>query len=322
MLDRLQLSHDTLASVLEQSPDCIKLVDTNGALRWMNRNGACAMEIDDFAVFNGTPWADFWPGAAGDRIRDAYVSAAAGDAVRFDAFCPTAKGTPRWWNVSIQRIDDVDGVHAGFLATSRDVTAAEDDRQALIVAALELRHRLKNTYAMIGSLMLGLARGDAAREPFAREMVDRLGVLSAAQTLFATDDAPRAIAALIPALVAPFDSPSCAVTVATLPDVRVDQGQANAIALVVGELCVNAAKHGAIAHGGTVDVGASAGDGRISVVWTERAARSIGATRRTGSQGLTLIDRIVRARRGTFEIVWRDDGPTVTLAFPLAIAPA
>lgn len=322
MLAQLQLSHDTLASVLEQSPDCIKLVDINGALRWMNRNGACAMEIDDFAVFNGTPWADFWPGAAGDRIRDAYVNAAAGDAVRFDAFCPTAKGTPRWWNVSIQRIDDVDGVHAGFLATSRDVTAAEDDRQALVVAALEMRHRLKNTYAMIGSLMLGLARGDPAREAFAREMVDRLGVLSAAQTLFATDDAPCAIAALIPALVVPFDSPSCAVTVATLPDVRVDQGQANAIALVVGELCVNAAKHGAIAHGGAVDVAASVGDGRISVVWTERAARSVSATRRTGSQGLALIDRIVRARRGTFDIAWRDDGPTVTLAFPLAIAPA
>jgi two-component sensor histidine kinase len=312
------LSVETLASVLDQSVDCVKLIGLDGSVRWMNANGLCAMEIDDFSAVKSRHWADLWPDEARPAIMKSLASATQGAPVRFDAYCPTAKGTPRWWNVTVSRVQDVSGEQAGYLAISRDITEAETGRQALEIAAAELRHRLKNTYAMIGSLLLGFARGNPDREAFAHEMTGRLVALSTAQALFSTQDAPRELAALLPALVTPFDRSTCSVVIGELPDTLVTQGQADAIALVLGELAVNAAKHGALASGGSLHLSARAADGGLEIVWDEKSVGEVAAHDRSGGQGLKLIDRIVRARQGALDIAWHDRGVTVTLRFPIA----
>lgn len=317
MLDTTALSAEALASVLNQSVDCVKLVGLDGSVKWMNFNGLCAMEIDDFCRVKGQQWSDLWPSEARQVILAALSSALSGETVRFDAFCPTAKGKRRWWNVTVSLGTDVDGNKAGFLAISRDITEVETNRQALEIAAIELRHRLKNTYAIIGSLMTGFARGTPDREVFAREMMGRLISLSAAQSLFSTQDAPCEIATLIPALVSPFESPACAVTIDPLPPTLVSQGRADAVALVFGELAVNSAKHGAVSAGGSLHISAADADGTLRIVWTERSARPVEARNRDGGQGLQLIERIVRAREGVLTIDWQDHGLTVTLAFSL-----
>ena len=317
MLNTTALSAEALASVLNQSVDCVKLVSLDGKIKWMNFNGLCAMEIDDFCRVEGQQWADLWPSEARHKILSALPSARSGETVRFDAFCPTAKGTPRWWNVTVSLVTDVDGKEAGFLAISRDVTEVEMNRQALEISAAELRHRLRNTYAMIGSLLAGFARGTPDREMFAKEMMGRLVSLSAAQSLFSTQDAPCEIATLIPALVSPFENPACTVAIDPLPPTLVSQGQADAIALVFGELAVNSAKHGAVFGGGSLHINAAEADGMLRIVWTEHSLRPVEARNRDGGQGLKLIDRIVRAREGVLSIDWHDKGLTVTLAFSL-----
>jgi PAS domain S-box-containing protein len=317
MLNTAALTAETLASVLEQSVDCVKLVGLDGSIQWMNPNGLCAMEIDAFDGVRGLYWPDLWPEESRARIADSLPVALSGETVRFDAFCPTAKGAPRWWNVTVSPVEGVDGLPAGFLAVSRDITEAETGRQALVIAAAELRHRLKNTYAMISSLLYGFARGTPEHEAFARDMQARLHALSAAQALFSTQDAPCEIATLIPALLAPFESPACEIGIEPLPGIKVDQGQADAIALVVGELAVNSAKHGAIAHGGSIRVGCRAGAELCTIVWEEASNAAVQAHGRTGGQGLNLIERIVSARQGTLAIDWHDRGLTVTLEFAL-----
>lgn len=44
---------ELLGAVLDQSLDCIKVIGPTGRLDFMNRNGRCAMEIDDFALVAG-----------------------------------------------------------------------------------------------------------------------------------------------------------------------------------------------------------------------------------------------------------------------------
>lgn len=311
------LSSVALASVLDQSVDCVKLVGLEGDVQYMNINGLCAMEIDDFTSIAGKPWADLWPEEARSSILSSYPRARAGETVRFRAFCPTAKGSPRWWDVTVSAVTDEEGRHAGYLSVSRDATESEERRLASEIATAELRHRLKNTYTMIGSLLSGFARGNPSHEQFAVEMTDRLVALSRAQALFADSDAPCRIDRLARALVEPFDSPRCPVSFADLPPIEVDQGRANAIALVVGELAVNSAKHGAFNHGGEVRVSAAVAGGTVSIVWEERCACAVRSHDRDGGQGLKLITRIMRARRGTLSTDWRDDGLTVTLAFAI-----
>ena len=57
--------------------------------------------------------------------------------------------------------------------------------------------------------------------------------------------------------------------------------------------------------------------GHLSIIWSEVGSRPVQSHARVGGQGLRLIERIVRARRGTLDIEWKDYGLTVSLRFPL-----
>lgn len=322
MLKSAALSAEALSNVLSQSVDCVKLLALDGTVQWMNPNGLCAMEIDDSGAVCGLPWHSFWPKETREQVLASLPSASLGNVVRFDAFCPTMKGSERWWNVTVTSVTDIDGAPAGFLAISRDITEVELQRQALRIAAEEMRHRLRNTYAMIGSLMLGFGRGQGVVETFAKEMQSRLIALSAAQSLFVSDDAPGDLSVLIPALVRPFDMPSCKITTKQIANHAVSREQADAIALVLGELAVNSAKHGALLHGGAIDVSAHIEGDRLNVIWKEDSAVPVAGQSRAGGQGLNLVNRIVKAREGTASVDWHSHGLVVTFDFPSDDKPA
>ncbi|MBC7504316.1 MAG: PAS domain-containing protein [Sandarakinorhabdus sp.] len=311
------LSSLSAAAVLDQSIDCVKLIGLAGDVQYMNANGFCAMEIDDQSAIIGRTWVALWPQEAAERIGAAYTAASAGDAANFQAFCPTAKGNARWWDVSVSKLVDIAGRHVGYLSVSRDVTEQQQSREALLVAAAEMIHRLKNTYMMVSSLLTIFARGDAGNEAFAQRMRARLAAIGTAQALFTSGEASCDIELLVPALVAPFENPACRVIFDDLTPAIVNRGRADAIALVIGELSVNAGKHGALAHGGEIRVTTSVDNGELTIIWNERCGVPPQAHRRDGGQGLALIERIVAARYGRVETEWQSMGLTTRLTFPL-----
>lgn len=317
-LDFESTSAELLPALLDQSLDCVKLISRDGVVQYMNRNGLCAMEIDDLGSVVGRRWSDLWPEEARAAIQDALSGAASG-AVRFDAFCPTAKGSPRWWDVSVSQVEDRQGRWLGYLSVSRDVTGARVAREVAEISAAEMRHRLKNSYAMVVGLLSSLARGDPAREAFVGEVSGRLSALGVAQTLFvARDHAPCDIHELLPALLTPFDHPECRIDVQDVPHAVIDQGQADALALVLGELAVNSTKHGALTAQGRVTVRAEITREALVVSWSERSSRKVTAHSRTQGQGLRLIERILAARRGSLVIEWADDGLDAVITLRVA----
>jgi PAS domain S-box-containing protein len=110
--------------LFESSPDCVKLLSNEGKVLAMNKNGLCAMEIDDFSPFSGAAWRTLWPQESQDKIDAAIALARAGGTGHVKAFCPTAKGSPRWWDVVVTAVHADDGSLQNLLAVSRDVTAA------------------------------------------------------------------------------------------------------------------------------------------------------------------------------------------------------
>ncbi|MFC5459852.1 PAS domain-containing protein [Massilia niabensis] len=112
--------------LFESSPDCVKLLSNEGAVLAMNRNGMCAMEIDDFRPFSGAVWRSFWPQESQAGIDAAVALAQAGGTGQVKAFCPTAKGSPRWWEVVVTAVHGDDGEVHNLLAVSRDVTVAHE----------------------------------------------------------------------------------------------------------------------------------------------------------------------------------------------------
>jgi PAS domain S-box-containing protein len=154
----------SLGQVLfESSSDCIKILDVEGRLLLMNQNGLCAMEVGDFTSIYGVSWKSFWPAAGQDAVGQALEKARRGIPGHFTAFCPTAKGTPKWWDVIVSPIRNGHGQMEWLLAVSRDITAIYETQEKL--AATAERMQFSMAAAQLGEWELDLATGVIRSSP-------------------------------------------------------------------------------------------------------------------------------------------------------------
>lgn len=310
------LSIDTLIAVFETSDDCVKLIDVDGRVVWMNGNGIERLEIDDFAAVKGCPWADFWPEEGRHEVLSA-TRPLVSDASRFSAFCPTARGTPKWWDVTVNPVSDGAGRPFGFLAISRDVTERERSRESLKILLAEMRHRQRNVMTTATSLLRMHGGRDPAIRDFVGDMTRRLSMLSEAMGTIAENDHRTAdLGDLLDRLIRLIAGPECALKIEAAAGLELNERGVDVDVVVIGELAVNSAKHGAFLHGGGVDLIATAEGSDVSLRWRERSAASVVDRTRDGGEGLGLMERICRVNDVTFDLSWHADGPEVTLRLP------
>ncbi|MDO9376880.1 MAG: CheR family methyltransferase [Ferruginibacter sp.] len=124
-------------SILESSPDCIKVLDARGKLQYMNSNGTCLLEIDDFGLVKDQYWWDMWGKEQRSMIKAAVSKALAGEKVQFQAFRPTRKGKPKWWDVIVLPVQEPGSINQvkRILSVSRDITLqvnAQDNERELL----------------------------------------------------------------------------------------------------------------------------------------------------------------------------------------------
>lgn len=322
-------SPELMIAIMDQSQDCIKVVGPDGRLGFMNRNGRCAMEIDDFCAVQGQYWWDLWPEESQQQVRDAVAAAKAGQSSRFEAFCPTAKGTPRWWDVSASPVRDGDGAVISIVSISRDITDRVAARESMATMAMEMRHRLRNAYAVSGAIALASGREEPEHKAFASQLAERFGALSKAQTRMLDAGAGHvALFDLIGDLTAPFRDEAGQIAVAGPTDVVVDEQAARLVALVIGELCTNSIKHGALRAGGTIGitVKAAADSAEAALDWQEQSAVNRSApdvapdAPKTGGSGMNLMARMARAHGGQFDIAVNDGDVAARLTVPARIS--
>ncbi|NNG22631.1 PAS domain-containing protein [Telluria aromaticivorans] len=135
--------------VFEGSPDCIKLLDADGHILAMNRNGICAMEIDDFKSVRGAMWPTLWTEENRHAIEAAIVAARSGRNYSLNLACPTAKGSPRWWDVTVSPIISADGRVNRILSVSRDITEARFAMEKVRVSEARFRSLVTATAAIV-----------------------------------------------------------------------------------------------------------------------------------------------------------------------------
>ena len=122
--EALRQSEEFRKRVLESTSDCIKVLDLDGRLLYMNPGGMCLLEIVDLTPYLKAEWLCFWQDEVREEVEAAIAAAKAGEQGRFQGFCATAKGTPKWWDVGVAPIRNGAGEVVQLLSTSRDITDA------------------------------------------------------------------------------------------------------------------------------------------------------------------------------------------------------
>ena len=303
-----ELSREMMAAMLDQSVDCVKILDPSGRVDFMNRNGLCLLEIDDFRTIARQPWDALWPEEARERVRLAVATALSGGSDRFTAFCPTAKGTPKWWEVTVSPIREPDGGIFALLSTSRDMTERQQSMESMETMAHEMRHRLRNAFAVSGAIALASGREQPAHQEFAQTLAQRFTWLSIAQSKMLDGGEGQRLDELAGLIADGFDRDRGLIRLGTIPPVVLGEQQTRLTALVLGELCTNSLKHGALHAGRQVDLDGRLDGGTLILEWAEALGADPAAsgedqvTDLRGGAGFGLMERMARAHGARFEV--------------------
>ncbi|WP_223181265.1 EAL domain-containing protein [Sphingopyxis sp. LK2115] len=140
-------------SIVASSHDCIKLLDLEGRLLFINEIGRQALGASHAEVLLRRPLTSFWPASRRGTIRRAIKRAAAGRTGRFSGWCPTLTGAERAWDVIVSPIPGPDGRPVKLLAISRDMTQhLESERRLQEAATVDALTGLPNRRQFIETL--------------------------------------------------------------------------------------------------------------------------------------------------------------------------
>jgi PAS domain S-box-containing protein len=187
-LELLRAHAARLTSVLDISPDLVKVFDAGGRLQTINAAGLHLMEIEDYNHLKGRPWEEFWPPSEAGKVLRALATARGGELARFEAQRPTAKGAPKLWDVWIAPVPGPDHAPVGFVSISRDITdlaMSREKKDELLqkqdLQMQEVHHRVKNSLQMVQNLLSLQAREspDSATAGVLRESAGRVRIFAA-----------------------------------------------------------------------------------------------------------------------------------------------
>ena len=149
-------------TLFEAIPDCVKLLDMDGAVLAINRNGLRAMEIDDIGTMRGKAWTAYWPQPARPAVQAALDAARAGGTGRFNAACPTVRGTPKRWDVAVTRTEASDGQAPHLLAVLRDISGLVRDESQRKEAERALHASRERFEKIVSQAATGVVQIDTA----------------------------------------------------------------------------------------------------------------------------------------------------------------
>lgn len=169
-----------------------------------------------------------------------------------------ADGGWRWVMDAATPRHDSDRTFLGHIGSIVDITGRKMEEERRMLLLQELRHRVKNTLALVQSIVSQTLR-EAKADPSVSEKISaRLVALAASHETLATDQWQRAsFGKLVQELMSPFDQGQPSRVMLQGPDIGLEPRAAMALSLGLHELATNAAKYGSL----------SVPDGHVSIEW-------------------------------------------------------
>lgn len=211
------------------------------------------------------------------------------------------------------------------IGVNMDVSDLVNGEERLIAVVGEMRHRIKNSLAMVSALVTATAREADDIDDYADKLRGRIDALAGAQrTIGTTGDTTLVnLRDAVEGALAPFLATrdwQRRIEIA-IEDIPIAPSLGQAVALAIHELATNAIKYGALIYqDGSIRVSNRIGEeGRqLDVLWDERHdGEQIAVASQSSGFGTKLIDRLIRSERGTIERKATDGAYRVELSFPI-----
>ena len=265
-------------------------------------------------------WDEIWD-IIGPQID--YVMAGNGATWHEDQLVPVTRHGRRedvWWTYSFGPID-FEGKVGGVLVVCKDVTSEHMAKDALNLINAELKHRVKNTLAVLSAVA-----AQTFRDPSSSTALDkyqgRLAAFARAHDLLtAANWAEAPLDDVIQNALAPYRTGDGRFTISG-PSLVVGSRQALALSLAIHELATNALKYGAL----------TVANGQVSITWTVEdqgiASNFVFSWRESGGPavaepsgvgfGSRLISRVLTDDfNGKVDVSYGPSGLTCSLTAPL-----
>ena len=329
-----------LRQLINQLVAFVTVLDREGRIKDVDEAALASVGLTldqvEGLYFWDTKWWNY-DAAVQEQLRDDIARAARGEKVRREAQSMTADGSLLPIDLQFGRIVDANGEVFEIVASGSDISlqkqheaSLEEERSRLALLNRELRHRVKNLFAVV----------DAAISISARQIKDRDEMIAAARSR---------IHALAAAHVASIEEEDFSVGLRTLltrvlsaqspnpdalsidgPDFQIGSHSVTPLTLVFHELATNATKYGAWAkEGGTIHLSwdleeqeaqeqESPNRHDVRIVWHERIAEAKAPGPIDEGFGSDLVRRCAKQLGGVPDYERGDGGWRITLCFPVS----
>lgn len=234
-------------------------------------------------------------------------------------------GEYRWTLGRATAMRGADGQIVRWIGTCTDIDAAKRQATQIEVLSRELSHRIKNIFAVIGSLISMSARQAPEHKEFASGIRQRVGALGRAHEFVrphSEESRNPGIDTTLHSLIAEILSPYPAYDEGRIEisgaDEPVDDRSATPLALLIHELATNATKYGSLSNeSGKVRIATVVANDDLVLEWAEVGGPAVaGEPERTGF-GTVLSEISIRDQLGgQLERHWEARGLQVDVRVP------
>jgi PAS domain S-box-containing protein len=319
-----------LGAIIDSSNDAIVSKNLNGIITSWNQ-GAVMLFGYDASEAIGRPVMMLIPGDRQDEETGILQRIRRGERVEhYDTIRRRKDGTLVEVSLAVSPVKNATGAVVGASKIARDITERKRAAEKQILLLREMNHRVRNLFALAGSVVTLSARFAHTPKELADAVRARLSALSQAHDLTMPDllevaertERQTTLRALIQTIVSPHNDAvpdgEHRVTIHG-PDVAIGGSAITGVALLLHEFMTNAAKYGALSvPTGHVDATWTVQADEVHLAWRERGGPLIGDQKQVERFGSVLAQATVKGQLGgSIARDWEAAGLTVHLTVPL-----
>lgn len=324
--ERGDVQAERLASIVESSDDAIISKDLNGVIASWN-GGAQRIFGYTAQEMIGRPVSDLIPPELENEEPGILQRLRRGERIdHYETIRRRKDGSLVDISLTVSPVRNAAGQIVGASKVARDITERRRARDQQELLLREMDHRIKNLFALAGSVVALSARSAGSPAELAAVVRDRLDALARAHALTlsfpsaASGEHPATLHALIKTIVSPYENRTAEgrVTVAGA-DVPLSQASMTSLALLLHEFATNAAKYGALStEEGRIDVRCEAADDTFVLQWNERGGPPPSDQVGVGGFGGLLIRTAIEGQLGgAISRAWPPEGLEIRLSLAL-----